>query len=205
VVTPRPEELKAIHFEYDEAAFQHIFQAQPVGGEARKFSAMQRAWIRPTLEINGIGGGYTGEGFKTVIPAVTSAKLSCRLVPNQDPQTISDRVRKHLEAHIPPGMSLRVTPHAGMGTAVRTDFSTRPVEVTAEVLGEVFGVPCQYILSGGSIPIAAALAQAAGAQVVMMGFGLPDDNIHAPNEHFGIDRLRSGFVSMAAVIERLGT
>ncbi|MFN8390987.1 MAG: dipeptidase [Bdellovibrionota bacterium] len=203
VAEPSAEELKALSFTFDEARFKHMFEAAPVGGEREKFTAMQRAWIRPTLEINGIGGGYTGDGFKTVIPGKTLAKLSCRLVPNQDPEKIARLVSEFLENNTPPGMSLQITLHPGTGEAVRTDFQSHPVQVTAKVMSEVFERPCEYILSGGSIPIVADLSRSSGAEVVLMGLGLPDDNLHAPNEHFGIDRIRAGFVTMAAVIERL--
>jgi len=132
------------------------------------------------------------------------AKLSCRLVPRQNPGKIGALVEKHLQSITPPGMKLTLHIHPGMGAAIRTKLDAKPVQVTAGVLSELFGKPCGYILSGGSIPIVPALAEASGADVVMMGFGLPDDNLHAPNEHFGLDRIRKGFVTVAAMLERLG-
>ena len=197
-------DMAAIDFHYDEAGFRAMFEAEAVGGEHEKFGPMQRAWIRPTLEINGIGGGYTGDGFKTVIPGLTIAKLSCRLVPNQSPEKIGALVEDFLQKNKPAAVEVKVRIHPGIGDAVRTKIDSKPVQVTAQVLSEIFQKPCGYIFSGGSIPIVASLAQTCKTgEVVLMGFGLPDDNLHAPNEHFGVDRLRTGFVAMASVIERL--
>ncbi len=195
-------ELQAINFEFDEPQFEKMFGAKPIGGE-KAFTPMQRAWVRPTVEINGMWGGYTGDGFKTVIPAQSNAKISCRLVADQDPQEIASLVKQYLEELTPAGMTLNVKIHAGSGRAVRTRSIARPIQVTAEIISEIFGKPCEFILSGGSIPIIAELARAAHAEVVMLGYGLPDDNIHAPNEHFGLDRIRNGFVTIAASIDRL--
>ena len=150
-------------------------------------------------------GGYTGDGFKTVIPSLASAKLSCRLVANQDPLKIGALVESYLRSRVPPGMTLSVRQHPGCGPAVRTQFDAVPIQATASVISEIFGKPCEFILSGGSIPIVAELAKAAEAEVVMMGYGLPDDNIHAPNEHFGLDRVRNGFVTIASTLDRLAS
>ncbi len=196
-------ELKAINFAFDENGFTQMFGTPANGGE-KSFTPVQRAWVRPTFEINGIIGGYTGEGFKTVIPARAMAKLSCRLVPNQTPGKITALVESFLQSLVPGGMKLSLHRHAGGGPAIRTKLDARAVRITADVLTELAGKPCEYILSGGSIPIVPALAEASGGEVVMMGFGLPDDNIHAPNEHFGLDRIRSGFATVAAMLERLG-
>ncbi len=202
VANPTSDELAQLDFHFDEAEYEAMFGAKAVGGETQ-YSALQSAWIRPTLEINGIGGGYTGEGFKTVIPARTIAKLSVRLVPNQDPMKIAAAVEKFLKANTPAGMELRVEINPGVGKAVRSSPNSKAVVAAAAVYSAVFEKPCQFILSGGSIPIVPGLAEAADAEVVMMGYGLPDDNIHAPNEHFGMDRVRRGFATMGAILEQL--
>ncbi len=197
-------ELQKIDTSFNENEFRSMFGAKTTGGE-KKFSAIESAWIRPTLEINGISGGYAGEGFKTVIPAKCLAKISCRLVPKQNPLKIIELVEKHLREHTPGGLDIVITQNHGSGApALRTSSDTAGVRAAADVLTALFDIPCQYILSGGSIPIVPELAKAAGAEVVMMGFGLPDDNIHAPNEHFGIDRIKKGFATMAGIILTLG-
>jgi len=196
-------ELAQINFHFDMDLFQRMFGAEASGGE-KAYSPMERAWVRPTLEINGISGGYAGEGFKTVIPERAIAKLSCRLVPKQTPSKVAAAVEAYLQKLLPSGMKLSVTMHPGVGEALRTDLSAKALSTTAEVLSEIYGKPCEYILSGGSIPIVTELARAAGAEVVLMGLGLPDDNVHAPNEHFGLDRIRKGFVTIAETLKRLG-
>ena len=203
VVTPSADELAQLDFHFDEAEYETMFGAKAIGGE-KGFSALQSAWIRPTLEINGIGGGYTGEGFKTVIPARTVAKLSVRLVPNQDPLKIIAAVEKFLRGNTPDGLELKIEINPGVGKSVRSSPNSKAVVASAAVYSAVFNKPCQFILSGGSIPIVPGLADAAEAEVVMMGYGLPDDNIHAPNEHFGLDRVRRGFATMGAILELLG-
>lgn len=197
------DERSALSFDFDEPGFRQMFGAEANGGESA-YSPLERAWVRPTLEINGIAGGYFGDGFKTVIPAKAIAKLSCRLVPNQDPHRIGEAVESFIRARAPKGIEVSLSVHPGVGTCVRSSTDGRAVRLTADVLGEACGTRCDYILSGGSIPIVAALAEVTGAEVVLMGFGLADDNIHAPNEHFGIERIRKGFVTIAAVLERLG-
>lgn len=204
VVTPTADELAKLDFHFDESEYEAMFGAKAVGGETN-YSALQSAWIRPTLEINGIGGGYTGEGFKTVIPARTIAKLSVRLVPNQDPVKIAAAVERFLKGNVPLGVELKVEINPGVGKAVRSSPNSKAVVASAAVYSAVFNKPCQFILSGGSIPIVPGLAEAAEAEVVMMGYGLPDDNIHAPNEHFGMDRVRRGFATMGAILELLGS
>lgn len=193
-----------INFHFEMGLFQKMFGAEPTGGEL-SFSPMERAWVRPTVEINGMSGGYAGDGFKTVIPEKAIAKISCRLVPKQSPAKIAAKVEAFLRASLPPGLTLQVNIHHGIGEALRTDLKARSVQTTAQVLSEVFGKPCEYILSGGSIPIVTELARASGADVVLMGLGLPDDNVHAPNEHFGLDRIRIGFVTIAETLNRLGS
>ncbi len=201
VAEPAPDERRQLDFAFNPAEFRAMFGTGANGGE-RGFEPLERCWLRPTLEINGINGGYSGEGFKTVIPAVATAKLSCRLVPNQTPDRALQLVEDHLRSRLPEGMALTVIRHGG-GTAARTPIESEAVRVAASALEELFGKPCHYILSGGSIPIAAGLAEASGAELVLIGFGLADDNIHAPNEHFGVDRIRSGFATIIGILERL--
>lgn len=202
VVEMHAKERALFSFHFDMSDYQQKTGAYPVGGE-KEYSVLERAWIRPTLEINGIHGGYTGKGFKTVIPAKAFAKISCRLVPNQDPQKIGNLVANYLRANAPHGVQVSVQVHSGGGKAVRINPSAKIVKAFSNAFQDVFGVPCEFILEGASIPIVAELAQVSGGEVIMLGLGLTTDQIHAPNEHFGIDRLVKGTLIMARAIELL--
>jgi acetylornithine deacetylase/succinyl-diaminopimelate desuccinylase-like protein len=195
-------EKEKISFQFDPNKYQQDIGSASTGGE-QAFSPLERAWIRPTLEINGLWGGYIGTGFKTVIPAKAYAKLSCRLVPDQHPRTMAKLVTNYLQTHAPAGVKVTVTAHAGGGEAVRMSPDSVIVKKFAQALENVFGVPCEYILAGGSIPIVPELAAASGAEVILLGLGLDTDQIHAPNEHFGIDRLEKGMLMMAQAMQLL--
>ena len=197
------EERNTLSFDFDVRQYQQTFGVDPASGE-QEFSPLESAWIRPTLEINGISGGYSGAGFKTVIPAQAMAKISCRLVPNQNPNRIGILVGDYLRSLMPETIRFSLTIHNGASTALRTRIDTRAAKAAAEAFSEVFSVPCQYTLAGGTIPVAAQLAAYSGAETVMIGYGLPDDNLHAPNEHFGIDRMRKGTATIGRILEILG-
>lgn len=199
-----PEEKKQISLNFDPSKYITEFGAEPTGGEIQ-YSPLERGWTRPTLEVNGINGGYSGEGFKTVIPAKAIAKVSCRLVPNQDPATIGRLVANYLESQAPKGTKIHVHIHEGHGQAVRTNINSQAVQAFAKAYTEVFNTPCEYVYAGGSIPVVTALAAACKGEVVMLGLGLPGDCIHAPNEHFSISRIKQGFASMVRAITNLAT
>lgn len=202
-VVPLSEQEKSqLTLDFDPAQYEKSTGALPTGGE-KAFSAPERAWCRPTLEINGINGGYSGDGFKTVIPSKAIAKVSCRLVPKQDPATIGRLVAKYLESHAPAGVKVKVKTHSGIGKAVRGQVDSEAVKAFAKAYEEVFNTSCDYLFAGGSIPIVPALVDASGGDVVMVGLGLDSDCIHAPNEHFGLDRIEKGFLSTARAIELL--
>lgn len=196
-------ERSQITLDFDQKHYQEVFGTIPTGGE-QEFSPRERTWLRPTIEINGISGGYSGQGFKTVIPAQASAKISCRLVVDQDPQIIGLLVANFLEKQAPPGTTVHVSVHAGGGKAVRTSPSSTVVQAFAQAYSDVFKTPCKFIFEGGSIPIVTELALESGSEVVLVGLGLVEDQIHAPNEHFGLDRLKQGFLIMIRAIEILG-
>ena len=197
------EERNQLSLEFDAEKYKEDFGAKPSGGE-KELSPLERAWLRPTIEINGIYGGYTGSGFKTVIPALAHAKISCRLVPNQDPQEIGRLVSDFFRQHVPGEMEVKITIHPGVGVAARSDVSSEVVQAFSQAFGEIFQKPTKYILEGGSIPIVNELQQASGGAIALVGLGLPDDKIHAPNEHFGIDRIKKGCLLMARTMEILG-
>lgn len=196
------EERKNVNWHFDKEAYKHDFGALATGGE-QCFSPLERSWIRPTLEVNGIWGGYTGQGFKTVIPAKAHAKVSCRMVPNQDPQKMGKLIVDYLKANAPEGIAIDVHFHPGGGPAVRITPSSKLVQAFAKAYTEVFKKPCGYNYAGGSIPIVTELAEASGSDVVMLGLGLSTDKIHAPNEHFGLNRIEMGVQIIARALENL--
>lgn len=155
-----------------------------VEGEAG-FSTMERASIRPTLDVNGMWGGYTGEGAKTVIPSKAYAKISMRLVPHQDPDKITELFKKHFESIAPPSVEVKVTPHHGAIPAV-TPTDSPAYLAAAKAMKETFGKEPVPYRGGGSIPIVALFEQILESKTVLMGFGLDSDAIHSPNEHYGV-------------------
>jgi acetylornithine deacetylase/succinyl-diaminopimelate desuccinylase-like protein len=202
VIPLNEKEKKQISWDFDEHGYEKMFGAKAIGGE-KSFSPLERVWTRPTMEINGLSGGYSGTGFKTVIPAKAHAKISCRLVPDQDPQKIGKLVADFLEKQAPEGLNVKVHVHPGGGVAVRANPLSPVVQAFSQAYTEVYQAPCEFILEGASIPIIAKLAEASNGEVILVGLGLPDDQIHAPNEHFGLDRLQKGFLIMTRAIELL--
>ena len=200
-ITPiSTEELSHISLDFDEELYLNDFGAEPTGGEINR-SPLERNWLRPTIEVNGITGGYSGDGFKTVIPSKASAKVSCRLVANQDPEKIKCLVSSFFKEKAPKGVRVSVHIHEGGGKAVKGSIDSKAVKAFSESYKEVFNKKCQYVYAGGSIPIITALAQASKAEVVMLGLGLGSDCIHAPNEHFSLDRIEKGFLATARALE----
>lgn len=197
-----PKELADLSLHFDEEEYRKQTGAYAIGGE-RNHSILERNWLRPTLEINGIHGGYTGEGFKTVISSYAKAKISCRLVPDQDPAHIAECLIAYFKENAPFGVEVSVHIHPGQGKAVRIDAQSPLVRSFGKAFEEIFQKPCQFILSGASIPIVAELKEACGGDTVLLGLGLDTDLIHAPNEHFGVDRIKKGIMLMARVIPLL--
>ena len=197
-----PSEKSKIALDFDMKFYEGMFDAQATGGE-KEFSSLESAWIRPTLEINGISGGYAGVGFKTVIPAKAVAKISCRLVPNQDPEEIAKIVTEHLRSICPKEIKIEFSDLSTNGRPIRNTANSKLHKITSQAITEATGYNCINILSGGSIPITALLAEKTGAEALFIGYGLPGDQMHAPNEHFGVDRLKIGHATIAAIIEGL--
>lgn len=194
-------EREEIDFTFDAAYWRELFGFEPRWIE-KGYTPLEANWLRPTLEINGIWGGYTGSGFKTVIPQTAHAKVSCRLVPGQDPDQVVKRVEEHLQSITPEGLKTTVDVFPGHGRGFRTTPHSRIVDLMEQTYTGVFGKPCKKILIGGTIPIAVELGEAAQAEMVLVGLGLPGDLIHAPNEHFGLDRLEMGYQTILQAFER---
>ncbi|GHA67813.1 dipeptidase [Pontibacter akesuensis] len=155
------------------------------------YVTMERNSIRPTLDVNGIWGGYTGEGAKTVIPSKAYAKISMRLVPNQSSEEITEKFKKHFESIAPKSVKVEVKPHHG-GEPVVTPTDSPAYQAAAKAYEETFGVKPVPVRSGGSIPIVAMFKSELGLDSVLMGFGLDSDAIHSPNEHFGVFNYMKG-------------
>ena len=149
------------------------------------YTTNERNSIRPTLDVNGIWGGYTGEGAKTVIASKAFAKISMRLVPNQDWEEITDLFKKHFESIVPKGAKVVVKPHHG-GQGYVTPIDSIGYQAASKAYTDTFGVTPIPVRSGGSIPIVALFEEELSSKSIMMGFGLDSDAIHSPNEHFGV-------------------
>ncbi|MGO9271735.1 MAG: dipeptidase [Terriglobia bacterium] len=167
------------------------------------FTVLQRLWARPTLEVHGIRGGFTGEGAKTVIPAVATAKISMRLVPDMDPKEVLKQYTAYVKKITPTGIATKVRVLSSAPASV-VSTENRFIEAAAEAMEQVFKKKTVYMRSGGSIPIAGLFHEILGVPVVMMGFGLPDDNLHAPNEKFHLPNFYRGIEAVGKYLALLG-
>jgi acetylornithine deacetylase/succinyl-diaminopimelate desuccinylase-like protein len=168
------------------------------------YSSAERTWARPTAEVNGIGGGYQGEGSKTVIPAEAFAKLSFRLVPDQAPDRIMENVVRHLESHCPPGVTIEVKPgHDGKPYA--TDPHSKFGLAAQAALRSVFGTEPVLIREGGSIPIVQTFREILGADTLLLGLALSDAQVHAPNENFPLANFEAGIRLNQALLQQLAS
>ena len=163
----------------------------------------ERLWARPTLEVHGIRGGFTGEGAKTVIPARATAKISMRLVADQTPEEALAQFKTAVAKACPKGVTVQVRSIHGAAPSL-VDPNNPFIKASAEAMSEAFGKETVYIRSGGSIPIVGLFDQHLGMPSVLMGFGLPDDNLHAPNEKFHLPNFYQGIEAVARYLERLG-
>jgi acetylornithine deacetylase/succinyl-diaminopimelate desuccinylase-like protein len=167
------------------------------------YSVMYRTWARPTLEVHGMPGGFVAPGAKTVIPAKASAKVSMRLVPNQNPDDILKRYKSYVKKLTPKGIQTSIKVWSkGPACVVGTD--NKYIKAATEAMHDVFKKETVFIRSGGSIPIVTDFQDVLKIPSVMMGFGLPDDNLHAPNEKFHIPNFHRGIESICLFFEKLG-
>lgn len=168
-----------------------------------EYPPLQRIGARPTLEVHGIAGGFTGEGAKTVIPASAKAKISLRLPPELKPNEVFPLFEHAVQEYAPAGVTVTVRAiHGGEGVLVSPD--SLPVQAAAAALKEVYGKDPIFTREGGSIPIAALFDEILHAPVVLMGFGLPDDNLHAPNEKYSLDQFFKGIRTVVSFLNKLG-
>ncbi|MBO0796097.1 MAG: dipeptidase [Ktedonobacteraceae bacterium] len=168
-----------------------------------EYPPMERIGARPTLEVHGIAGGFVGEGAKTVIPAVATAKISLRLPADLKSEEVFTLFEQAVKAAAPSDVTVQVRNlHGGEGMLVEPD--SPPMVAATQALAEVYGKEPIYLREGGSIPIAALFDEILKAPVVMMGFGLPDDNLHAPNEKYSLDQFSRGLRVVASFLQKLG-
>ena len=175
---------------FSEKAYCEALDINSTHGE-NGYSTMERGSIRPTLDVNGIWGGYTGEGAKTVIASKAYAKISMRLVPDQDPDEITSLFQTHFEKIAPASVRVKVTPHHG-GQPVVTPTDSPAYAAASRAYETTFGKKPIPVRSGGSIPIIAMFEQELGLKTILMGFGLDSDAIHSPNEHYGLFNFYKG-------------
>jgi acetylornithine deacetylase/succinyl-diaminopimelate desuccinylase-like protein len=171
-------------------------------GEA-KFGVLERLWARPTLEIHGMPGGFIGAGAKTVIPARASAKVSMRLVPDQQPQRVFKLYSSFVQKNVPKGVSINIRQYS-LADPIVIKTNNRFVQASTQAMKEVFNKDTVFIRTGGSIPIVADFEKHLKIPSVMMGFGLPDDNLHAPNEKFHIPNFYRGIESIIRFLQKVG-
>jgi acetylornithine deacetylase/succinyl-diaminopimelate desuccinylase-like protein len=175
---------------FDDAALAKELTIPRVHGEPG-YTTLERMWARPTFEINGIFGGYQGQRSKTIIPACATAKITCRLVANQDPARIRDLVIAHVRSVCPDTVRLEIN-EFGASAPVLFDVDNPMIRAAQDALCKGFGHETVFIRSGGSIPVVGTFVEQLGCPSVLMGFGLDSDNPHGPNEHFSLDSFRRG-------------
>jgi len=195
------EEIAKLGFD-EEKLKQSLGLSDLTGGE-KNYPYRERISSRPTLEINGLWGGFLGEGTKTVIPNEAHSKITCRLVNNQKPEKIQELVKKHLEEYAPKGCIVNIS-LADTGNPFLTPINNPMIQKAAEAYKTVYGESPVYKREGGSIPIVSDFSRTLNVPVVLMGFGLPGENLHAPNEHFHLENLDKGILTICTFLELVG-
>lgn len=186
---------------FDETGFKQGLGVNALNGEAG-YSPLEQLWARPTLEINGLLSGFTGEGAKTVLPAKAMAKVSMRLVPNQDPQRVAEQFESHIRSLAPAGVTVTVK-HLHGGNPWVASMDHPGLRAAGKAIAKGFGKEPVFQREGGSIPVVSTFSDRLKAAVVLMGIGLPDENAHSPNEHLDLENFRRGTVSAAWFLSEL--
>ena len=184
------ERAKMAEATFDVSEYAKDLGVQTLWGE-KGYSSNERTGIRPTLEVNGIWGGYTGEGAKTVLPSKAFAKISCRLVPNQSSEVITEKIINYFTSIAPAGVTVKASEHHG-GEPYMTPIDSKEYQAAASAIAATFGKDPIPVRGGGSIPICALFEKELGLKIVFMGFGLDSDNLHSPNEKFDIVNFYKG-------------
>lgn len=202
-VSPLSAEMRSdfASLNFDEEKLRNSLELPALFGE-EGYSFVERVGARPTLELNGVYGGFQGEGTKTVIPREAFAKITCRLVDQQKPQDILDKIERHLHRFTPPGARVTVTQRE-KGNPFTMDPTVPMLQKAADAFEAIYGLRPVFTKDGGSIPIVEAFARVLRTPVVLLGFGLPDENLHAPNEHFNLDNFDKGLLTIVDFLKRL--
>jgi acetylornithine deacetylase/succinyl-diaminopimelate desuccinylase-like protein len=193
------EEFKKLPF--NERKYKKDLGAPRLFGETG-YSTLERVWARPTFEVNGLLSGFTGEGAKTVIPAVAMAKVSMRLVPDQDPDTVADLFERYLKKVAPSTVEVKLTRMHG-GKPWMTSFDNAFVQAAARAIEQGFGARPVLNREGGSIPVVSTFQEVLGLPTVLFGIGLPDENAHAPNEKLDLSNFHNGIIASACLYQEL--
>ena len=186
---------------FDESTFRHETGVTEVFGE-KGYTTLERVWTRPTCELNGLLSGYTGEGAKTVLPAKAMAKVSCRLVPDQSPDEIERLMKAHVARVAPPGVTVTVN-HLHGGRPWRADLAGPLYDAATRALEAAFGRTPVITGEGGSIPVVGDFERILGAPVLLVGFGLPGENAHAPDEWMSVENFEKGTRAVAALWDEM--
>jgi acetylornithine deacetylase/succinyl-diaminopimelate desuccinylase-like protein len=202
VELPTDERAAIANLPFDETAYLAEVGATALIGEPA-YSTLERQWTRPTLEINGMWGGYQGPGTKTVTPSEAHTKITCRLVPHQDPADITAKIIRHLEMHLPAGVRLAVNPEAHAAQPYRIAPNHVGLRVAEAALAQTFGVQPLVVRMGGTVPVCEVFKRVMGLDTVFFSFSTADEDFHAPNEFFRIHRLYEGLEAWARYWELL--
>lgn len=187
---------------HDEIEYKEQLGVDRLFGEPG-YTALERAWVRPTLELNGIWGGFQGEGSKTVIPSEAHAKITCRLVPDQNPNKILEQLTTHIEKYTPPGVKIGATPKAAPSPAYRIPDNHPGNQAAYAVLEEVYGKTPYFTRLGGTLPVCRLFLDKLDVYTVTFAFGLEDENAHAPDEFFRISSFEQGQKAYCKLLQRL--
>jgi acetylornithine deacetylase/succinyl-diaminopimelate desuccinylase-like protein len=180
---------------FDEAAYLQELDVDAAWGEAG-FTTTERRWARPTCDVNGIKGGYQGEGPKTIVPARATAKITCRQVANQDPVKLTEALESFLRSHLPSGIRMDFKPWHGCPAFI-LDTGSPQMAAAQRAIETAFGVPPVLIREGGSIPVVATFREVLGVDTLLLGWGQNTDNLHGPNEHFSLADFHRGIRASA--------
>jgi acetylornithine deacetylase/succinyl-diaminopimelate desuccinylase-like protein len=192
---------KSLPFQVEDFLRNEVGSTQLTGEQDR--TVLERVWSRPTLEVHGIAGGFTGAGAKTVIPAKATAKVSFRLVPEQDPAKVVESFKRFVAENTPAGITTEVRVLSG-GPAVIVNPDHPAIDTAARAFSEILGRPTVFVRSGGSIPIVGDFARHLHIPTILMGFGLPDDGLHSPNEKYKVANYYTGIMTVAHFLELYG-